>query len=113
MSNIVEVKNLSKSYGDIKAVDNISFEVEQGKLFAFLGENGVGKSTTINMLCTSFAKDNGEIVINGFDIDKSPDEVKKSIGIVYQNSVLDKYLTVQENLYCKGALYRMSTKDID
>lgn len=113
MSNIIEVKNLSKSYGEIKAVDNISFEVEQGKLFAFLGENGAGKSTTINMLCTSLAKDNGEIVINGFDIDESPDEVKKSIGIVYQNSVLDKYLTVQENLYCRGALYGMATSDID
>lgn len=113
MSNIIEVKNLSKSYGDIKAVQDISFDVEEGKLFAFLGENGAGKSTTINMLCTSLAKDSGSIVINGYDIDKDIEGVKRSIGIVYQNTVLDKLLTVEENLQYRGALYGLTKAQIN
>ncbi len=108
MNNIIIVKNLCKSYGDIKAVDDISFEVPEGKLFAFLGENGAGKSTTINILCTSLAKDSGEVTINGYDLDKNNKEIKNSIGIVYQTSVLDKMLTVQENLYCRGAMYGLN-----
>ena len=111
MSKIIEVKNLSKSYGDIKAVQDISFDVEEGKLFAFLGENGAGKSTTINMLCTSLAKDSGSIVINGHDIDKDIEGVKRSIGIVYQNTVLDKLLTVEENLKI-GAYLRKDKEGI-
>src|SRR5690554_8091957 len=98
MTNIIEVNNLSKSYGDIKAVNNISFNVERGSLFAFLGLNGAGKSTTINILCQILNKDEGEIIINGYNLSKEGHLIKPLIGIVFQTSVLDYDLTVYQNL---------------
>jgi len=92
MKKIIEIKNLKKYYGEVKAVDDISFNVREGELFAFLGLNGAGKSTTINIMCGILDKDYGEIIIDNKDIDKDLNEIKGKIGIVFQNSVLDKNL---------------------
>ncbi|MDD4110876.1 MAG: ABC transporter ATP-binding protein [Clostridia bacterium] len=111
--NIIEINNLNKSYGQIKAVDNISFCVHKGQTFAFLGSNGAGKSTTINIICGILEKDSGEVFINGINIEKNIGEVKKKIGIVFQQSVLDKNFSVYENLKNKAILYGMSNKDFE
>lgn len=103
--NIIEIKNLSKSFGDVKAVRDLSFQVRRGELFAFLGVNGAGKSTTINVMCAQLKKDLGSVVIDGCDLDKDPGEIKKVIGVVFQDSLLDKALTVKENLESRAALY--------
>ena len=105
MQNIIEIKNLNKSFGDVKAVDRLSFCVKKGELFAFLGVNGAGKSTTINILCGQLSKDSGTVLVDGFDIDKKADEIKAKIGVVYQNSALDKTLSVYDNLESRAALY--------
>ena len=105
MSNIIDIKNLTKAFGDIKAVNDLSFSVKEGDLFAFLGANGAGKSTTINIICTQLKKDGGQVVIDGKDIDKQPDMIKSEIGVVFQTSVLDKALTVKDNLESRAALY--------
>lgn len=103
--NIIEINNLFKSYKDVKAVNDISFSVTKGELFAFLGVNRAGKSTTINILCSLFERDSGEIKINGLDFDKKRSEIKKDIGIVFQNSILDNNLTVKENLKIRASFY--------
>lgn len=103
--NVIEVNNLSKSYSELKAVDNISFNVHEGELFAFLGVNGAGKSTTINMICNITKPDSGEIKICGNDINNI--ESKKQIGVVFQGSVLDDRLTVLENLKSRAAYYNL------
>lgn len=108
MKYIIETKNLSKSFGELKAVNNISFKVKKGGLFAFLGLNGAGKSTTINMLCQIINKDHGEIIINKCNIDNKPEIIKKDIGIVFQSSVLDPELTVLQNLISRASLYNLS-----
>lgn len=105
MNRIIEIKNLNKSFGEIKAVQNLSFQVKQGELFAFLGVNGAGKSTTISMLCGQLQKDSGTILVDGMDIEKYPDESREKIGVVFQSSVLDKALTVKDNLKTRAALY--------
>ena len=105
MNNIIEVKNLSKSYGNVKAVKDISFDVKEGQLFAFLGLNGAGKSTTINIICGILSKDSGEVLVNGANLDHEPMKIKREIGIVFQNSALDKQLSVYDNLRIKAALY--------
>ena len=105
VKNIIEIKSLHKSFGDIHAVNDLSFCVKEGELFAFLGVNGAGKSTTINIMCGQLSKDSGEIVIDGLDIDKNTDEIKEKIGVVFQNSVLDLPLTVYDNLESRAALY--------
>lgn len=105
MSSIIEISNLNKSYGDVKAVQNLSFKVKEGELFAFLGVNGAGKSTTISVICGTLSKDSGTVIIDGADIEKDPDAVKKNIGVVFQNSVLDKSLSVRDNLESRAALY--------
>ncbi len=102
---IVEIKNLHKSFKDVKAVDDISFSVKEGELFAFLGVNGAGKSTTINIISGIFNKDRGSVFVCGEDIDKNADKIKSSIGIVFQNSVLDKKLSGYDNLKYRAALY--------
>ncbi len=105
MKSIIEIQNLCKSFGDIKAVDNLSFKVNEGELFAFLGQNGAGKSTTISVICGRLLKDNGNVIINGKDIDRNIESIKNDIGVVFQNSVLDAPLTVYDNLCSRAALY--------
>ena len=102
---MIQVKNLSKSYGDVEAVKGISFSVSDGNLFSFLGTNGAGKSTTINMLTTLLAKNSGTATVGGFDVDKDRDSVRSLIGVVFQDSVLDILLTVRENLSIRASLY--------
>ena len=105
MENIIEINNLSKSFGDVCAVSDLSFVVKKGELFAFLGVNGAGKSTTINIMCAQLKKDGGQIIIDGCDIDKSTDDIKRKLGVVFQSSVLDSALTVYDNLESRAALY--------
>lgn len=105
MENIIEIKNLKKYFGEIKAVDDISFEVHKGSLFAFLGLNGAGKSTTINIICGVYKQDSGSVKVNGKTLEEDEFGVKASLGVVYQNSVLDKVLTVYENLENRASLY--------
>lgn len=109
---IIEVRDLYKSYGEVKAVNGITFDVDKGSLFAFLGVNGAGKSTTINILCGALRATDGEVVICGKSLSKEPEEIKKRIGIVFQESVLDKKLTVEENLRSRAALYGMAPKQL-
>lgn len=105
MENIMEISHLSKSFGEVKAVQDLSFRVKEGELFAFLGVNGAGKSTTINILCGQLQKDSGSVQICGTDLDRDADTVKRNLGVVFQNSVLDKSLTVRDNLASRAALY--------
>ena len=112
MNNILEIKNLKKYFGDIKAVDDISFSVKDGELFSFLGLNGAGKSTTINIICDVYKKDCGEVWIDGDNISKS-NQYKSKIGVVYQESVLDKKLSVKDNLESRAALYGIFNKDFE
>ena len=111
MKNIIEINHLNKTFGDIKAVQDLSFRVKEGELFAFLGVNGAGKSTTINILCGQLSKDSGSVNICGSDLDARPDSIKRSIGVVFQNSVLDKELSVRDNLASRAALYGIKGKD--
>lgn len=102
---IIKVENLAKRFGNITAVDGISFEVEEGTIFGFLGPNGAGKTTTINILCTLLSPTSGKAFIAGYDCMKEPSEVRKSIGIVFQDTTLDKDLTAHENLIFHAYLY--------
>ncbi|MDD6189347.1 MAG: ABC transporter ATP-binding protein [Clostridiales bacterium] len=110
MSNIIEIDHLSKSFGEVKAVQDLSFRVKEGELFAFLGINGAGKSTSINIMCGQLAKDSGTVHIGGVDLDKDADSIKRSLGVVFQNSVLDKDLSVRDNLESRAALYGIRGK---
>ncbi|MDR2090951.1 MAG: ABC transporter ATP-binding protein [Clostridiales bacterium] len=105
MEDIISVENLNKSYGTLKAVDGLSFSAARGGLFAFLGENGAGKSTTINILSGILKKDSGKVVLNGKDIDKDPDGIKNDIGVVFQTPRLDGLLSVKDNLAVRASLY--------
>mgnify|MGYP000536216551 FL=1 len=102
---VIEVSHLKKYYRDVKAVDDISFSVKKGELFGFLGVNGAGKSTTINMLCTLFPPTDGSAVILGDRLGKDDEKIKHHIGVVYQNNCLDDRLSVRENLLIRGGLY--------
>ncbi len=105
MKDIIKIENLSKSFGEIKAVQELSFRVKEGELFAFLGVNGAGKSTTINILCGQLSKDGGRIEIDGVNIERDINHVKSIIGVVFQTSVLDSALSVYDNLQSRAALY--------
>lgn len=108
MSNakgIIEIRSLNKSFGEVRAVRDLSLEVREGELFAFLGVNGAGKSTTINIICGQLAKDSGSVVIDGCDIDDRLSEVKGKLGVVFQGSLLDSALSVRDNLESRAALY--------
>lgn len=98
MKNIIEIKNLCRQFDKFVAVNNISFTVKQGELFAFLGTNGAGKSTTISMICTLLPKTSGSIIVDGFDTDKEAAKVRSRLGVVFQTNVLDDLLTVGDNL---------------
>lgn len=104
-SDIIKISHLSKSFGDVKAVNDISFQVKKGELFAFLGVNGAGKSTTISIICRQLHKDSGTVQIKGNDMDQMGKKAMKMLGVVFQDSVLDKPLTVRENLKSRAALY--------
>ena len=105
MQESIRIDDLYKSYGDVKAVQGISFKVKRGELFAFLGLNGAGKSTTISILCGQLKKDGGRVEINGKNLDETDEQTKRDLGVVFQNSVLDKALTVYDNLKTRAALY--------
>ena len=105
MENIIEIKNLNKSFGEILAVNDLTFSVKKGELFAFLGENGAGKSTTISIFCGQLKKDTGDIFIDGERLEENLQSIKRKLGVVFQNSVLDKHLTVYQNLEHRAALY--------
>lgn len=110
MNNIIEIKHLNKSFGDVHAVQDLSFCVKEGELFAFLGINGAGKSTTINIMCGQLGKDSGSITIDGSDLDKDMHRIKQELGVVYQASVLDNALSVADNLASRAALYGITGK---
>lgn len=111
MNDIIEIAHLSKHFGEVQAVQDLSFRVKEGELFAFLGINGAGKSTTINILCGQLAKDAGTVRIDGNNLDDDPDRIKQSLGVVFQNSVLDKDLSVRDNLQSRAALYGIRGKE--
>lgn len=103
--SIIEVKNLTKKFGDFVAVDNVSFSVERGEIFAFLGPNGAGKTTTIKMLTTLLDPTEGEVKVNNFDLEKERDDVRRSFGIVFQDPSLDDELSAYENMEFHAVLY--------
>ncbi len=110
MNNVIEIRHLCKHFGDIKAVQDLSFQVKQGELFAFLGVNGAGKSTTISIMCGQLNKDSGTVLIDGLDLDHKADQTKEKLGVVFQNSVLDAPLSVRDNLESRAALYGIRGK---
>ena len=105
MENSIEINNLSKSFKDVKAVNDLSFKVKKGEFFAFLGVNGAGKSTTISIMCGQLAKNSGSVTVNGKNIEDGMNEIRKEIGVVFQSSLLDTPLTVRDNLEMRAALY--------
>ena len=105
MKNIIEIKNLDKSFQDVHAVDDLSLVVKEGELFAFLGVNGAGKSTTISIMCGTLSKDGGEVIIDGMNVDNDMKSITKEIGVVYQTSALDAKLSVKDNLTSRASLY--------
>lgn len=113
MKNIIEVKNLVKNYKEVEAVKNVSFNVKEGELFALLGTNGAGKSTTINIICTILDKTSGQIIVDGYNIEKNFNQVRERIGIVFQSSVLDGLLTVRENLETRASYYNIKGKEFN
>jgi ABC-2 type transport system ATP-binding protein len=108
---MIKVENLSKKFGDFTAVDDVSFDVAAGEIFAFLGPNGAGKTTTINMLCTLLKPTAGAATVNGFDVDRQRSEVRRSIGLVFQQTTLDEYLTAEQNLRFHAYAYAVP-KDV-
>ena len=109
-NNIIEINHLKKYFKDVKAVDDISFSIKKGEFFAFLGLNGAGKSTTINILCGQLKKDDGDVVIGGLNLDNDISKIKPKLGTVFQNSILDSKLTVFENLKFKLIIFIYSFK---
>lgn len=103
--NAIKVENLTKRYGDVTAVNHISFEVEKGTMLGFLGVNGAGKTTAINMLSTLITPDEGEAEICGHVLGKENESIRRKIGIVYQQNYLDDIMTVRENLMCRGIIH--------
>lgn len=105
MNDQIKIDHLSKCFGAVKAVQDLSFRVKEGELFACLGVNGAGKSTTINIMCGQLSKDSGTVEIDGADLDHDLDHIKRELGVVFQNSVLDGALSVRDNLQSRAALY--------
>lgn len=113
MNSIIEVKNFTKKYGEFTAVNDISFEVEEGTIFAFLGPNGAGKSTTINTLCTIFEKTSGTLLIDGKDVTTQKSEVRSTIGVVFQDATLDNKMSINENLKMHCVFYNIPKKEVE
>lgn len=111
MENIISIEHLNKHFGEVKAVQDLSFCVKTGELFAFLGINGAGKSTTINIICGQLSKNSGHVEIDGADLDHDIDRIKRDLGVVFQNSVLDAALSVYDNLESRAALYGILGQD--
>lgn len=109
-TDMIKITHLKKSFGDVKAVNDLNFQVKKGEFFAFLGVNGAGKSTTISIICGQLRKDSGTVQIQGTDLDKIGRKVGTMLGVVFQDSVLDKPLTVRENLKNRAALYGITGK---
>jgi len=107
MTVALHIQNLTQRFGDLVAVDNISFDIEQGEIFGLLGPNGAGKTTTLSMLATMLTPSSGSATVNGIDIGKDPDGVRNAIGIVFQDQSLDEELTAWENMDFHGRLYRI------
>lgn len=110
MEHIIEIEHLNKSFGAVKAVQDLSFHVRQGELFAFLGVNGAGKSTTISILCGQLQKDSGNVTVCGETMDGRMAHITRRLGVVFQNSVLDQALSVKDNLRSRAALYGITGK---
>ena len=110
MENIIEISHLHKEFKEVVAVKDLSFKVKKGELFAFLGVNGAGKSTTISIMCGVLAKDDGTVIINGKNIDTNMSEICKDLGVVFQNSVLDGALSAMDNLMTRASLYNITGK---
>lgn len=113
METVINIENLDKSFGDIHAVDNLSLQVRRGELFAFLGVNGAGKSTTISIICGQLKKDSGSVSVCGYDTEKDMEIIAGKIGVVFQNSVLDMALSVRDNLKSRAALYGIKGRDFE
>jgi len=105
MNHIIEIEHLNKSFGSVKAVRDLSFHVKQGELFAFLGVNGAGKSTTISIMCGQLGSDSGKVTLCGRNVNNGMDEISRRLGVVFQSSVLDQSLSVKDNLQSRAALY--------
>ena len=110
-AHIIEIEHLKKSFGDVKAVNDLPFNVRQGELFAFLGVNGAGKSTTISIICGQLDKDAGNVTVCGESIEHGLDKIARRLGVVFQNSVLDQALSVRDNLRSRAALYGINGAD--
>lgn len=113
MNTIIQVKDFTKKYGNFTAVDNISFDVEEGTIFAFLGPNGAGKSTTINTICTIFEKTEGTILVDGKDTETQKSDVRQAIGVVFQDSTLDTKMTIEENLQMHCHFYNVKKAEVE
>ena len=111
MENVIEIQHLVKDFKNVRAVNDLSFKVKKGEFFAFLGVNGAGKSTTISIMCGKLSRNSGYVLINGLDIDKDMDQIRKVLGVVYQNNVLDKVLTVYDNLKFRAGLYNITGEE--
>lgn len=109
----MEISHLHKAFGQVQAVQDLNFHVKKGELFAFLGVNGAGKSTTINIMCGELRKDSGSVQICGADLDREPDSIRRRLGVVFQNSVLDRDLSVRDNLRSRAALYGIRGRDFE
>ena len=112
MEEIIRVEGLRKHFGEVKAVDDLDFSVEKGELFGFLGINGAGKSTTINMLCTLLAPTKGRARLCGYELGADDESIRKRIGVVWQHNCLDDRLSVKENLYIRGSLYGFGAQEL-
>ncbi len=113
MQDVIQITNLNKYFKDVHAVNDLTFKVKEGELFAFLGVNGAGKSTAISIICGTLKKDSGKVIVSGIDVDSDSDDIKRSIGVVFQSSVLDKSLSVRENLRHRAALYGIFDNEFD
>jgi len=109
--NVIQVENLTRKFKNLTAVDDISFDVKKGEIFGFLGPNGAGKTTTINMLCTLLLPTSGKASVNGFDVVSQTDDVRSSIGLVFQEPTLDEYLTAEENLLFHSYAYAIPREE--